>query len=198
MMKFVKTNEGKYIDDGKYIVADKIVEFSPIASYSVNNGKRTCTAIVEISTVDGGVFTAGYWEAFSDKENENEDDLWIPDSKKFEAVKERLDIMLRNFLDGLADVGSPENPYADTFVMFWHEDERKLQEALQECVESGVLPDWNNIPIGSSLMVRNSIDDPWIYAEFIGIADDGSFEVSFPYKSPAETHYYKYAKYLVE
>ena len=80
MMKFVKTNEGKYIDDGKYIVADKIVEFSPIASYSVNNGKRTCTAIVEISTVDGGVFTAGYWEAFSDKENENEDDLWIPDS----------------------------------------------------------------------------------------------------------------------
>lgn len=198
MVKFIKTSEGKYIDDGKYIVADKIVEFSPIASYSVNNGKRTCTAIVEISTVDGGVFTAGYWEAFSDKESENEDDLWIPDSKKFEAVKERLDIMLRNFLDGLADVGSPENPYADTFVMFRREDERKLQEALQECVESGGLPDWNNIPIGSPLMVRNSIDDPWIYAEFIGIADDGSFEVSFPYKSPAETHLYKYAKYLVE
>ena len=79
-----------------------------------------------------------------------------------------------------------------------HEDERKLQEALQECVESGGLPDWNNIPIGSPLMVRNSIDDPWIYAEFIGIADDGSFEVSFPYKSPAETYHCKYAKYLVE
>ena len=109
------------------------------------------------------------------------------------------------FLDGLADVGSPENPYADTFVMFWHEDEAKLQEALQECVESGGLPDWNNIPIGSPLMVRNSIDDPWIYAEFIGITDDGSFEVSFPFEasfphdvSPAETHHYKYAKYLVE
>lgn len=192
MVKFIKT------DDGKYVVADKIVEFNPVVLYSVNNGKRICTAIVEISTVDGGVFTAGYWEAFSDKENENEDDLWIPDSKKFEAVKERLDIMLRNFLDELADIGSPENPYADTFVMFRHEDERKLQEALQECVESDGLPDWNNIPIGSPLMVRNSIDDPWIYAEFIGITDDESFEVSFPHVSPAETHHYKYAKYLVE
>lgn len=192
MMKFIKT------DDGKYIVADKIVEFSPNASYSVNNGKRTCTAIVEISTVDDGVFTAGYWEAFADKENENEDDLWIPDSKKFEAVKERLDIMLRNFLDGLADVGSPENPYADTFVMFWHDDEAKLQEALQECVESDELSDWNNVTIGSPLMVRNSIDNPWVYAEFIGIADDGSVEVSFPSKSSSETHHYKYAKYLVE
>ena len=78
MVKFVKT------DNGKYVVADKIVEFSPIASYSVNNGKRTCTAIVEISTVDGGVFTAGYWEAFSDKENENEDEVENDDDIDYE------------------------------------------------------------------------------------------------------------------
>lgn len=187
MVKFIKT------DEGKYIVAEKIVEFNPVVVYSTNNGKRTCSAIIEISTVDNGVSIAGSWEAFSDKEIE--DDLWIPDSKKFEAVKERLDIMLRNFLDGLADVGSPENPYADTFVMFWHDDEAKLQEALQECVESDGLD--NEIPIGASVKVRNSLDDPWIYAEFIGIADDGSFEVSFP-SNPAETHHYKYAKYLVE
>ena len=190
MVKFIKT------DEGKYIVADKIVEFNPVVFYSTANGKRTCSATIEISTVDNGVSIAGSWEAFSDKEIE--DDLWIPDSKKFEAVKERLDIMLRNFLDGLADVGSPENPYADTFVMFWRDDEAKLQEALQECVESDELSDWNNVTIGSPLMVRNSVDNPWVYAEFIGIADDGSVEVSFPSKSPAETHHYKYAKYLVE
>ena len=47
-------------------------------------------------------------------------------------------------------------------------------------------------------MVENSVDGPWVCAKFIGIADGGSFEVSFPYTSPADTHYYKYAKYILE
>ena len=176
---------------------EKIIEFNPIVSCSEGNGKKICTARIEISTVGDGFFTIGYWQAFCNKET-SEDDFWVPNSKKFKNVKERLDTMLRNFLEGLADTGSPENPFTDTFVTFWEGDETRLQEALQECVGSDGLNNWDNVPIGTPVMVKNSVDGPWVCAKFIGIADDGNFEVSFLYTSPADTHYYKYAKYILE
>ena len=143
MVKFVKT------DDGKYVNAEKIIAFNPIVSCFEGNGKKICTARIEITVVGDELFNIGYWQAFRNKKT-NEDDFWVPNSKKFKNVKECLDTMLRNFLEGL------ENPFADTFVMFWEGDwegdETRLQEALQECVGS----DGDNVPISTPVMVQKA------------------------------------------
>lgn len=129
MTEFVKTLHGEYVK------TDKIVSFAKRASSFNIDSKLKVIVSIYIKCCNDDTYTIFGGEKCVEKETTK---LMTPNRAKFEVLKERLDVAVRNYIYDITDLEEMEEIHEGIRII----DAERIDRAMEACLDS-IDPFWD-------------------------------------------------------